>query len=78
MRFTLRRPFWSLHQHFETIGATFYHCATEDGVITMSRWHLMCLQEGTLDEYTKVINDGIVAGTVSIFDVLLKRRKRIL
>ena len=44
------------------LGQHFITGATEDGVITMSRWHLMCLQEGTLDEYTKVINDGIVAG----------------
>ena len=46
----------------EPLGQHFITGATEDGVITMSRWHLMCLQEGTLDEYTKVINDGIVAG----------------
>ena len=44
------------------LGQHFITGATEDGVITMSRWHLMCLQEGTLDEYTKVINDGVVAG----------------
>jgi hypothetical protein len=28
----------------------------------MSRWHLMCLQEGTLDDYTKIINSGVVGG----------------
>ena len=44
------------------LGQHFITGATEDGVIIMSRWHLMCLQEGTLDEYTKVINDGVVGG----------------
>ena len=33
-----------------------------DAVLKMSRWHLKCLQEGTLDQYTKVVNDGFVGG----------------
>ena len=44
------------------LGQHFITGATEDGVIIMSRWHLMCLQEGTLDDYTKVINSGVVGG----------------
>ena len=44
------------------VGQHFITGATEDGVIIMSRWHLMCLQEGTLDDYSKVINSGVVAG----------------
>jgi len=44
------------------LGQHFITGATEDGVIIMSRWHLMCLQEGTLDDYSKVINSGVVAG----------------
>ena len=36
--------------------------ATRDGVITMTRWHLKCIQEGTLDEYTRVVNSGVVGG----------------
>jgi len=31
-------------------------------VIDMSRWHLKCLQDGTLDDYTRVVNDGKVGG----------------
>jgi hypothetical protein len=28
----------------------------------MTSWHLKCLQDGTLDENSKVINDGVVGG----------------
>ena len=44
------------------LGQHFITGATEDGVIIMSRWHLMCLQEGTLEDYSKVINSGVVGG----------------
>ena len=44
------------------LGQHFITGATEDGVIIMSRWHLMCLQEGTLDDYSKVVNSGVVGG----------------
>ena len=48
----LRNP---LGQHFIT-------GATKEGVIDMSRWHLKCLQDGSLDEYTRVVNSGVVGG----------------
>tara|TARA_Y100000004_G_scaffold30567_1_gene31847 strand:- start:1984 stop:2286 length:303 start_codon:yes stop_codon:yes gene_type:complete len=48
----LRDP---LGQHFIT-GATY------EGVLTMSRWHLKCLQDGSLDENTRVVNSGVVGG----------------
>ena len=44
-----------LVQHFLT-------GATKDGVINMSRWHLMCLQEGTLQDHSSVVNSGVVGG----------------
>ena len=28
---------------------------TKDGVITMTRWHLKCEQDGTLKDYTRVM-----------------------
>ena len=46
----------------EPLGQHFITGATEDGVITMSRWHLMSLQEGTLQDYTRVVNSGVVGG----------------
>ena len=44
------------------LGAHFITGATEDGVIHVSRWHLKCLQDGTLDDYSRVVNSGVVGG----------------
>ena len=38
----------------EPYGANFITGATENGVIEMTRWHLKCLQDGTLDDYSFV------------------------
>ena len=46
----------------EPYGARFLTGATEDGVIEMTRWHLKCLQDGTLQDYTRVVNAGVVGG----------------
>ena len=46
----------------EPLGQHFITGATKDGVITMSRWHLMCLQDDTLQDYSRVINSGVVGG----------------
>lgn len=35
---------------------------TREAVVTMTRWHLKCEQEGTLDQYTRVVNSGVVGG----------------
>jgi hypothetical protein len=44
------------------LGAHFITGATEDGVIQVSRWHLKCLQDGTLDDHTRIVNSGVVGG----------------
>ena len=36
--------------------------ATKDGVVTMTRWHLKCEQDGTLEQYTRVVGDAFVSG----------------
>ena len=46
----------------EPLGQHFITGATEDGVLTVTRWHLKALQDGTLGEYTRVINSGVVGG----------------
>lgn len=46
----------------EPLGQHFITGTTEEGVIKVSRWHLMCLQEGTLQDYTRVVNSGVVGG----------------
>ena len=35
---------------------------TREAVVEMTRWHLQHLQEGDLDQYTRVVNDGVVGG----------------
>ena len=36
--------------------------ATKDGVITMTRWHLKCEQDGTLEKYSRVVGSAIIEG----------------
>ena len=35
---------------------------TKDGVVVMTRWHLKCEQDGTLEQYTRVVGSGTVDG----------------
>ena len=44
------------------LGGHFITGATYDGVLTVSRFHLKCLQEGTLENYSHVVNSGVVSG----------------
>mgnify|MGYP006251440605 FL=1 len=43
-------------------GKDFLFGLKKEDVVSMSRWHLKCLQDGTLEEYTRVVNDGKVTG----------------
>ena len=43
-------------------GKYFLFGMKKEDVVSMSRWHLKCLQDGTLEEYTRVVNDGKVGG----------------
>jgi hypothetical protein len=44
------------------LGQHFITGATKDGVSKITRWHLKCLQEGTLQNYSRVVNSGVVSG----------------
>lgn len=46
----------------EPLGEHFITGPTEEVVLQMSRWHLKCLQDGTLEDYTRIVNDGFVGG----------------
>ena len=46
----------------EPLGANFLTALEYDGVLKMTRWHLKCLQDGTLQDYTRVVNSGFVSG----------------
>ena len=43
-------------------GKDFLTGPTYEAVLTMSRWHLKCEQEGTLDLYSRVVGSAIVGG----------------
>lgn len=43
-------------------GKDFLFALTKEAVTDMTRWHLQCEQDGTLDQYTRVVNDGFVGG----------------
>ena len=36
--------------------------ATKDSVTIMTRWHLKCEQDGTLEQYSRVVGSAIVDG----------------
>ncbi len=46
----------------EPLGQHFLTGGTKDGVTEVTRWHLKCLQDGTLQNYSFVVNSGVVAG----------------
>ena len=46
----------------EPLGAHFITGPTEEAVLNITRWHLKALQDGTIDEVTKVVNSGVVGG----------------
>ena len=53
---------WStqtIEGHQYTLGLT---GLTRESVVEMTRWQLQHLQEGDLDDYTRVVNNGIVGG----------------
>ena len=64
MHFTSKRLVWTLHVSIlkEPYGAHFLTALEYDGCLNTTRWHLKCLQEGTLGEYSRVINSGVVGG----------------
>lgn len=43
-------------------GKDFLFGLTEKIVTDMTRWYLKCEQEGTLEQYSRVVNSGVVGG----------------
>lgn len=62
--FYIKKTRFGLHTSVlkEPYGAHFLTGLKYEDVLKMSRWHLKCLQEGTLDEYTRIVNSGVVGG----------------
>ena len=60
--FYIRETRFGLYTSVLKNGKDFLTGGTYEGVLTMSRWHLKCEQEGTLEQYTRVVNSGVVGG----------------
>ena len=62
--FYVKKTRFSLHTSIlrEPLGAHFLTGLNYEDVVKVTRWHLKCLQDGTLDEYSRVINSGVVGG----------------
>ena len=46
----------------DPLGQHFITGLEYDTVLNVTRWHLKALQEGTLDDHTRVVNSGVVGG----------------
>ena len=62
--FYIKKTRFGLHTSVlkDPLGAHFLTGLHEKDVIGMTRWHLKCLQDGSLDETTRVVNSGVVGG----------------
>lgn len=53
---------FGLYSSMTTEGRKMLTGPTEDAVVSMTRWHLKCEQEGWPEGSVRVVNDGIVGG----------------
>jgi len=53
---------YGLHSTMTKEGRKMLTSLKKDDAIMMTRWHLKCEQEGTLENYTYVIGDATVSG----------------
>ena len=62
--FYIKKTRFGLHTSIlkEPMGQHFITGLEYDHVLQVTRWHLKSLQDGTLEEYTRVVNSGVVGG----------------
>ena len=62
--FYIKKTRFGLHTSIlkDPLGQHFITGMEYEDVLKVTRWHLKALQEGTLDEYTRVVNSGVVGG----------------
>ena len=62
--FYIKKTRFGLHTSIlkEPLGQHFITGLEYEGVLRVTRWHLKCLQDGTIDQYTRVVNSGVVGG----------------
>ena len=56
--FYIKKTRFGLHTSVlkEPLGANFITALEYEGCLKITRWHLKCLQEGTLQNYTRRVN----------------------
>ena len=62
--FYIKKTRFGMHTSIlkEPLGQHFITGLEYQTVLDVSRWHLKSIQDGTLDENTRVVNDGFVGG----------------
>ena len=62
--FYIKKTRFGMHTSIlkEPLGQHFITGLEYNTVVDVTRWHLKCLQEGTLDDNTRVVNSGVVGG----------------
>ena len=62
--FYIKKTRFGLHTSIlkNPLGQHFITGMNYEDVLKVSRWHLKCLQDGTLDDYTRIVNSGVVGG----------------
>ena len=62
--FYIKKTRFGMHTSIlkEPLGQHFITGLEYQTVLDVTRWHLKQLQDGTLDEYTRVVNSGVVGG----------------
>ena len=53
---------FGLYATMTTKGRKMLTGLDRQATIEMTRWHLKCEQDGTLGQYTRVVNSGVVGG----------------
>ena len=62
--FYIKKTRFGMHTSIlkEPLGQHFITGLEYDTTVDVTRWHLKALQEGNLEEYTRVVNSGVVGG----------------
>ena len=62
--FYIKKTRFGMHTSIlkEPLGQHFITGMEYQTVVDVTRWHLKALQEGNLDDYTRVVNSGVVGG----------------
>ena len=53
---------YGLHSTMTKEGRKMLTSLKKDDVIMMTRWHLKCEQDGTLEQHSRMIGDSFVSG----------------